>query len=674
MDGITIGGGLIVQANGIQMEFLRRVDDDVFFEALTDGRIFTFEMDDLVRQLISGQLKAIDAVATDAAIQLQEDRSPEQGERTPNTDLRFLRRLAYVEAFAPFGVTQHFALAKRQAIVQVAHEHQDPSPPTIETVTRWQKQLARHDGNRDVLTTQKRGRHSLNQVRFEDLGQHPDPHERVIENGLKAYLSLAAPSVAEAYRSYLLMFEEFASCQRRVVNAPKCAKLSERQFLRRVQQQLIPYEVVAYRRGKHAARNAFRQPSENRYRRTPLEQIQVDDAALRLFVVDDNGIPLGPVWWTGMRCAETNFVLGFFLFFEPPSTTTFLGALRHSLSPRDYMARLFPDIKGKYMTVGLGREYVYDRAKYNISNAMLATLRANHVDPRSVKHYTPWAKHAIEGLHSLIQSHVTGQMAGAIPQDKELFRTLNPEKHAVVKFSTLLWAVHKYVVDVLHEKPNARGQTPNQLIRQHQQMYDPRFPPNPQELDIVTGMRFSITLSNHGAQTHALEYASTELQTLYKRIANREKVNVIIPPNDLRIAYVWDRFEKKYLMVPNRHPEYVEGLTFYQHKLIARRLRSENKEITQRLLLDYKRAWLARLQAEQTNALKRKTVSPIVAAGTNSGVALDLKPVTVALPSTDAVEHALSPLDIGLELLSAPFLGAMSSSPNLRQGGWEFSE
>jgi len=663
MNEMTIGPGLVVEVAGTKLEFLRKVGEDLYFEQCESGAIHTFTFNQFLQGLIDASVRRLDVINSETTIKSHEVAARNTTLNLPvEESVDYLRRVTYAEAFVERGIRRAFRSTQVNVIRQIAEEISDRSPPTPGSVLAWASRLRRSGGNREVLAGRRAGRPDLPQVTYEDLGNNPDPHEAIIERGLKSYFDPNVRTISGAYENYSIEFDAAIKGAQKY-KLTTCRKMSDRQFERRIHQQLIPFELVAHREGKVAAEKQFRNPRGPRRKIRPMEEIQVDDAALRLFVIDDeSGMPLGPAWWTAMRCASTKYVVGFYIYFEPASVATFLGALRHSLSPRDYMTKLFPTIKGQYPLVGLGRKYVFDRAKYNLSKPMLAALSGNNVDVQGVKKYTPWAKFAIEGLHHLIQLHVTSRMNGHIPQDRDMFRAENPKNYAVVSLKMLVECIHVYIVDVLHQKPNKQQKTPNELIKMHQTTSPIRFPPHMDRLNIVTGLHFEAKPNNHGLSTHYLEYASQQLNDLMKRLPKKAKLKFVISPGNITVAYVWDPFQEIYFDVPNREPEYVRRLTFYQHKLIARRIRAENKKVTRCLLVEYKKAWIAQFERDKSRARPSASVSKTAASGVNSNAAIEGEQKNLlhesSMPSETTVEnaeHLIVPFMIDLPISSSNF-------------------
>lgn len=127
---------------------------------------------------------------------------------------------------------------------------------------------------------------------------------------------------------------------------------------------------------------------------------------------------------------------GVYLYYTAPAQAAFLGALRHSLCPKDYIQQTWSDIDTPLLSTGMATKYTYDRAKFNLTETTINNLSANNLNADWTKVKTPWGKWIIESVNAEIANRIVDGLPGAMLRDPQLFREYDSKKHRVVTSET----------------------------------------------------------------------------------------------------------------------------------------------------------------------------------------------------------------------------------------------
>ncbi|GGP22305.1 hypothetical protein GCM10010970_24570 [Silvimonas iriomotensis] len=168
-------------------------------------------------------------------------------------------------------------------------------------------------------------------------------------------------------------------------------------------------------------------------------------------------LPLGRPWLTTIKDRFTGVVLGFYVSFNQGGLEAVYGALRHSVLAHGYISIWDGLLDNEWPCAGFGQHYVADRAKEFIStNLRLAITglgsRLILCPPRK-----PTFKAGIERFFGNLETTFLESLPGktfAIYQKRFGY---DPAKDAVLRFKTLVYLLHKYVVDQFNLTPNSRS-------------------------------------------------------------------------------------------------------------------------------------------------------------------------------------------------------------------------
>ncbi len=151
--------------------------------------------------------------------------------------------------------------------------------------------------------------------------------------------------VDRAFRSYFLTPERpsIAALHRVVVAECRKANLAEPSYkaIRARLSSLDVKELNRKRFGPKAARDRFQPVSAQGPRPTkPLELVQIDHTPIDVIVVDElNRVPIGRPWLSLAIDVATRMIVGYYVSFDHPSSTSVALTINHSVLPKDKYLR-----------------------------------------------------------------------------------------------------------------------------------------------------------------------------------------------------------------------------------------------------------------------------------------------------------------------------------------------
>ena len=360
-----------------------------------------------------------------------------------------------------------------------------------------------------------------------------------------------------------------------------------------------------------------------------LEYVEVDHGQLDLYVIDDLlFIPLGIPWITIYRDRHTGVVLGFYISFRQTSLQSIFGGLRHSIYPHDRIATIWPDIASPWPS-GFGVNYVSDRGADFLSPRYRLALREMGSDVLYCERQTPWHKAQVERFIGTTNHHLVETMPGKVYPFRKAPREYNAKKQAVIRFSALVYLIHKWVAEIYHHTPHSRNLA-SPLERWDKSIIDMPIPlpPDPDRLLVMTGEMHEKSIGFDGITFEWMTYTSPELEEVCKDIGRaKQKLQFIVNPDNVAHASVIDPRTKMSFRVFNTDPGYAAGLSLLQHRFIRRETKVKLSKSNSSRELALTRASVQETLAEEIlqkqSADKANLHRLAIRAGINSNAVLD---------------------------------------------------
>lgn len=560
-----LGKGLLVRINGDVYQFLSRAGDYVHFESIASGKIYTDTVRKLFEDYASGEVEIVPAFVSESEIR-HETMADSKSFPAPLSDLPkhwqrdLQRKLAYVRASLRHGATRGQLRRLEHVIYLTAKEIGDGRPLGVSTLSKWLKDYEEADCDPAALASgsawpRKRQPRSAAALEMADQALR------------ETYLIREGGSVRGSYRTYRFLAAKENS-ERAATDRRPLPIMSERTFYRHTS-KLNAYDVAVARHGYNAARAQFRMVRGKMEAHRLMDYAEIDHSEINCVVIDDRVmLPLGRPKITAIKERRSSIVLGFYISFAPSGLECISGALAHSMLEHKKAYAMWPELENPWPSHGLARTYVMDRGADFASDRCATMLNDLNAYPEWCERRTPWHKPAIERFFGTMEQSLFEAMPGRTFGSIARRGDYDPRKHAVIRFSTFVFLLHKWLVDEHNVTPNSRtGRSPLEVWTELEDDIPPQFPIDPSQMRIKLGLPFEGTLSSEGIRKDRLCFGNRELNAMFKRYGSRS-VQCRISFNDIGSAYVLHPDERRYIQVPCTDQQYASGLTLYQHKLI----------------------------------------------------------------------------------------------------------
>jgi putative transposase len=338
------------------------------------------------------------------------------------------------------------------------------------------------------------------------------------------------------------------------------------------------YDRAVLRFGKVRADHLFRSVRGHKGPEHSLDVVEFDETPLPLFLVDEElGVPLGRAtlaWWIDVR---SQYPLGFYLGYEPPSDLVIASSLRHAILPKAYVRDEYPEITHDWLSGGIPRLLIFDNGLAQHAHTIESIAFELDIYIKYAKVRTPWFKATVERTFGIVL-RLLREIPGYSPSlDLKISKKdYDPATDAVMGLRQFLLILHKWLIDDYCQKQHETyGSTPEQRYREGTQVFEPEFLDDATKLDSMFGIVRKGTLDHRGVCYENLWYQSEALELLLRRDAICTKkraaaeVRVKVNPGNLSMVHVWDRKCRCWIrcLVNLTNRDYASGLSLHCHKL-----------------------------------------------------------------------------------------------------------
>ncbi|MGL6512569.1 Mu transposase C-terminal domain-containing protein [Aeromonas hydrophila] len=439
-----------------------------------------------------------------------------------------------------------------------------PPVPNWRTLARWRKIYIQH-GRMLVSLIPK------HQAKGNSRSRLAPSDELFFEQAVHRYLVGEQPSIASAFQLYSdsIRIENIG-----VVENP-IKTISYMAFYNRVK-KLPAYQVMKSRKSPHIADVEFKAIGSHKPPSRIMARVEIDHTPLDLLLLDDDLlVPLGRPSLTLLIDAYSHCVVGFNLNFNQPSYESVRNALLSGISKKDYVKNKYPSIEHEWPCYGKPETLVVDNGVefWSASLAQACLELGINIQYNPVR--KPWLKPMIERMFGIINRKLLEPIPGKTFSNIQEKGDYDPQKDAVMRFSTFLEIFHHWVIDVYHYEPDSRYRYIPIISWQHGSK---DAPPAPIIGDDLTKLEVILSLSLHcthrrgGIQHHHLRYDSDELASYRMnypdKTRGKRKVLVKLNPRDISYVYVFLDDIGSYIRVPCIDPiGYTKGLSLQEHQI-----------------------------------------------------------------------------------------------------------
>lgn len=343
---------------------------------------------------------------------------------------------------------------------------------------------------------------------------------------------------------------------------------------------------TATRRGPDAARQENYPVGAGPDVRFAFERVEADFKYLRLFVVDEgSAMPLGTPYLMAAIDCYSGCIAGWDIGFDPPSYVSAARALKHVIGYKDPAALGTdedgePLVRNAYPVNGVPFQFFVDNDQVFHSASFVHTGSALgcHVD------YIPpsqsWKKGRIERFWGTVQECFLDMFPGKVLRyGDDPGRDYKPEDDAVVTLDQLRLFVTKAIVDVYNQDvdPQSGERRIDRWVKSAE-LHPPRRVRAHDDLIELVGAYETRKAERRGLRLFGLRYNSGELARYRAGFEKDPRVEVRYDPQELGHVTLVDHEKGFTLRVPCTRPDYAEGLSLHQHRVIRRRATDNSPE------------------------------------------------------------------------------------------------
>jgi putative transposase len=333
---------------------------------------------------------------------------------------------------------------------------------------------------------------------------------------------------------------------------------------------LDPYEVAVARYGKRYADQKYRTHKQGPRPTRLMQRVQADHTRMDEMVVDTKTkLPLGRPWLTTIIDLYSKMIIGIYLSFTPPSYLSVMQCLLHTIRPKTYVGKVYPEIEHAWDAYGITEVIVVDNGKEFYSEEFDDACYQIGTEIEYAPRRAPWYKASMERFYRTVNTELLHELPGTTFSSILDKKDYDPTKHALISLDAILELTHVWIIDVYHQSLH-RGITdiPARRWKEGVRDWPPNLPPKNKELEILLGYKEHRSISGSGIEFQSLFYNCKELGLIRRKLKPKEKVVIKYNPNDISVIYVYDRSNDCYLPVPALDQEYTKGLTLWQHLVI----------------------------------------------------------------------------------------------------------
>lgn len=569
MGSFFLEKGLVIRREGQVLEYSSRWGDEIYFEGVETGKRINLSETQFWYEYQIKSIEVIDAFSSPSLLLIAENKQEptllQDLEAIPNKyQIDYERKITYISLLKKSGISRGQKRLIKIEVARISEEISDKcGTPGTSTISKWWRDLDKAQGdfyaivNRNAL---KKRTTALDNESEEFLRNHID----------NCYFTDKRKSISRAYTEYEGKIDA-ENLIRKQLNKTELHQASERTYANRIYAR-PKEEIMIARLGRQAARKHFRMVKGHLWAENPLDVVEIDHTPMNLFVIDDHAfLPLGRPWLTAIKDRYSGVLLGFYISFQATGLQSVFGAIKHSLSSHHYAYELWPEIENPWPSFGRGMYYESDRGgdfqSQRYRNAIMSLGAMYEYSPRR----TPWLKGSIERFFLTLEQMFFEAMPGRTYASIEKRGDYNSKKDAVIRFSTLVFLLHKWAADYHNVFPNKRDLArPLDLWMDGIQTAPPPYPCSIDELNLILGEHHSGKLSHEGLRYSWLTYADDQLQDLMKDCGKGIELEFVVSPENLGVIYVLDPRKKSYFEVPCTRPEYANGLSMFQHKYLRK--------------------------------------------------------------------------------------------------------
>lgn len=474
-------------------------------------------------------------------------------------------RMHWINSLRKRGITRGQRKAIEDAIPDIAKKAPTKSIPSVATLTVWMRRFDLSGGNPAAVL-------SMNRLRKRPRTISVLVEEEIHKKLRSIYLTRSRHTLRHVHEQVQLALREHV----------KDGKLTQEEAsvsLPTISRRLAeyePYQRAKARFGPGYARAKFRTSVEGSLAVRALQRLECDHTLLNWVVIcDRSGLPLGRPTLTIIVDAMSGYVVGLYVSFHGPGITSVLNVIKNAIAPKDEFAAA-AGAKQPWIAFGLGETLVLDNGmEFHAKCFQLAAWELG-IDLEYCRVRFPWLKPHVERFFANLDYF--SLVRGRVRKPEANVLNINPREDAAILFSDFVRGIIKFVVDVYPFELNSRKLvTPFEAFHESfNALRPPTFLTSLDQLDLIAAMRKELTVGAGGVEMLGISYSSSDLAVMKKQVGHSFKTGIKWNPDDMSFVYVQYPKTSEWLAVPSLDPDYTDGLSWLQHRLIRKHARENH--------------------------------------------------------------------------------------------------
>ncbi len=405
-----------------------------------------------------------------------------------------------------------------------------------------------------------------------------DPRADTVITEAMQTLSLAPENftIADVYYDIAAQIEDMNTA---TTDVPPIPTPSRRTVARRIA-ELDPALVATAKHGRRETSRRRRQHGTHQFPEDPLGEVYFDSTTGDTILADEeDGAPIGRFTATWGIDAATRCFTGFYIGFEPSSYLTYLEAIYHSILPKGDVRKQY-GTEHPWLVYGKPAKIILDNEGCIRSQHMKDACKELGIDLEYAPVKMPEAKAAMERAIRTLNTKLLHKLRGTTFGSLQRRRTYNSLQKACLSLRELEQVAYLEIVDVYsHEFHTGLQGIPSHCWDEAVRMgWRPSLVQSAEQLYISLGRVAWRQVWHYGIEYARLKYNTDALGELRDRVGSLP-VKIKFHPADLSQIFVYHPVLQRYLTVPSTAPEYTQGLSLWQHRVICQFARQEEHSV-----------------------------------------------------------------------------------------------
>ncbi|GLR81373.1 transposase family protein (plasmid) [Azospirillum oryzae] len=337
--------------------------------------------------------------------------------------------------------------------------------------------------------------------------------------------------------------------------------------IQRAIKDIDQYTKALKRFGKAYADHHFKAVMVGPEAKDLLEFVEIDHTQVDLKVLDDEtGSVLGRPWITAVIDRYSRCIVGFYIGFTPPSVTSVMMALRHMMTPKEYVKQRYPEVQSEYPCWGVPDQVICDHGAEFHSESLIEASQQLGFTMTYAPVGCPEFKGKIERFFRTANENVGHTVTGTAHPGVRDALVAKTAGETQMPFKVFVARFHRWVLDVYHRSVHEGiVDVPLRRWKEAEARREPRRPPSMKSLNALRPSD-NVAITRQGIKRGRLRWNSQELQAIrtLPDFKAQDTVKIRINPDDVHTIEVIHPKSGQPFTVGPADPNFPTGITLFQ--------------------------------------------------------------------------------------------------------------